>query len=84
MGGLSAQTDITRRLSFQSTFAFGDRVRFNSAIQNCSGLGTIVGMTINEQLEVVYMIKFSNHDSPDVQPGILEQEIVLLESNAQP
>ena len=64
-------------LTVLTKFTFGDRVRFDSAAQHCSGSGTIFAITIDAQGQVDYLIEIS---MGDLQPGILEHEINLLES----
>ena len=66
-------------ISFQTKFTF-DRVRFDSPIQGCSGLGKIWVITIGGDGWVDYMIELDGDGG--LQPGITEQEITLLEDNA--
>jgi hypothetical protein len=65
-------------LTIQSRFTFGDRVRFNSRQQGCSGTGTIRLITVDERGEVDYTIEPDGEDS--WQPGIVEDEITRLTS----
>ncbi len=63
-------------LSVQTKFTFGDRVRFDSPTQSCSGSGTIFAINIDARGEVDYVIE--QDDEPYAQGGILENEITLL------
>ncbi len=65
-------------LTVQTRFTFGDRVRFDSPTQGCSGTGTVMWITVGPDLSVDYMIE-SDHDG-QIQPGILGSEMTLLES----
>jgi hypothetical protein len=67
-------------ITIRTKFTFGDRVRFNSPIQGCSGVGKIWVITVGGDGYVDYMIELDG--SGDLQPGITEQEITLLEDNA--
>ena len=62
-------------LTIQTRFTFGDRVRFDSPTQHCSGSGTIFVITIGGDGHLDYMIMT---EDGDIQPGILESEITLL------
>jgi hypothetical protein len=63
-------------LTLRTRFTFGDRVRFDSRIQNCSGTGTVFAITIDEEKQIDYMIRADGQDL--LQPGILEEEMILL------
>lgn len=67
-------------LTVRTKFTFGDRVRFDSKVQGCSGLGTICGITMHDDGEVDYMIRYmiKQGDQDVLQPGILQDEITLL------
>lgn len=64
--------------TIRTRFTFGDRVRFDSRMQRCSGEGKIFAITIGADSQVDYMIEVVGQD--DLQPGILEDEITLLEA----
>jgi len=68
-------------LTVQSKFALGDRVRFNSPTQGCSGTGNINAIVIYACGRQDYMIELDQFESFEVQPGILEDEITLLGQN---
>lgn len=66
-------------LTIQTRFKFGDRVRFNSPSQRCSGEGTVFAITIGIDGQIDYMIEIPRDGYTDLQPCILENEITLLE-----
>jgi hypothetical protein len=68
-------------VTFQARFAFGDRVRFDSKMQGCSGVGKIFAITIDLSGHFDYMIEIDG--SHVIQPGIQEGEIVLLSSDGE-
>jgi hypothetical protein len=63
-------------LTVQTKFTFGDRVRFDSRIQQCSGSGTVFAITVGGDGQIDYMIEIRQGEL--VQPGILENEMTLL------
>ena len=65
-------------LTVRTKFTFGDRVRFDSAIQGRSGIGTIFAITIDAERQIDYIIEINEGESHDLQPGILDHEITLL------
>ncbi len=67
-------------LTIRTKFTFGDRVRFDSRTQHCSGTGTICGITIARDGWLGYEIE--PDDRPVIQPGIVEDEITLLADEA--
>ncbi len=69
-------------LTIQTKYTFGDRVRFGSARQGCSGRGTICAITIAADRQIEYMVEIDMGTHSDLQPYILEDEIRLLEDNA--
>ncbi len=69
-------------LTIHTKFTFGDRVRFDSQMQHCTGEGTVFGVTIDRYGHLDYIIEIARSGSTDLQPGILESEMVLLESAA--
>jgi len=66
-------------LTITTKFTFGDEVRFDSSLQRCRGIGTIFAITIDVNGQVDYMISKKGSQYDDLQPGILEGEIELLE-----
>jgi hypothetical protein len=60
----------------QTTFTFGDRVRFESKTQRCSGCGRVYAITLNDYGTIDYVIDLD--DESPLQPGILENELLLL------
>ncbi len=68
-------------LTLLTKYTFGDRVRFNSRMQSCSGTGRIFAITIDEDRKIDYMIEIDLEEVSDIhmQPGILEDEITYLE-----
>ena len=67
-------------LTITTKFALGDRVRFDSPTQRCSGTGTVEAIVVYSHGRRDYMIALDEFDEFDVQPGILEAEITLLGS----
>lgn len=67
-------------LTIRTKFTFGDRVRFNSAAQHCNGEGTVFAITVDKQGQIDYIIEIPMGHYTDLQPGILENEIKLLET----
>ncbi|AMV24912.1 hypothetical protein VT84_10975 [Gemmata sp. SH-PL17] len=66
-------------LTVRTRFTFGDRVRFESQLQRCSGIGTVAGIMVSSDGSVDYMIEIARADGySDFQPGILEGELALL------
>ena len=68
----------------RTRFTFNDRVRFDSSAQQCSGVGKIYAITIDRDGQIDYMIEIDRDGYSDLQPGILEDEITLLESQYVP
>jgi hypothetical protein len=64
-------------LTIRTKFTFGDHVRFDSRIQGCRGTGTIFAITVDLEGQIDYLIRLDD-DPGDLQPGILENEITLL------
>jgi len=62
----------------KTKFTFGDRVRYDSPTQKCTGTGTIEAIVIYSSGRQDYMICSDNFQEFDVQPGILEEEISFL------
>lgn len=69
------------RLIVITKFTFGDRVRFESTAQGCNGIGTVFAITVDRERNVDYLIEIDRGTYTDLQPGILEHEITLLESD---
>jgi len=67
-------------LEIQARFTFGDKVSFDSQLQECSGAGTIFGITVDRDMFVTYMIAIDYDSYDELQPGILENEMTLDES----
>jgi hypothetical protein len=65
-------------LTVQTKFTFGDRVRFDSATQGCSGTGTVFAITVDREQCIDYLIEIDRGDYRELQPGILEHEITML------
>jgi hypothetical protein len=65
-------------LTVHTKFTFGDRVRFDSAAQGCSGTGTVFAITVDKERQVDYLIEINRGAYSDLQPGILEHEITLV------
>jgi hypothetical protein len=66
--------------TIRTRFTFGDRVRFDSQLQQCSGEGTVFAITVVADGQVDYTIEIEREGYSDLQPGILESEIALLEA----
>lgn len=66
-------------LIVRTKYALGDRVRFNSPTQRCSGTGKIESIVIRNFGPQEYMIALDEVEDFDIQPGILEDEITLRE-----
>ncbi|WP_148087919.1 hypothetical protein [Gemmata obscuriglobus] len=64
-------------LTVRTRFTFGDRVRFDSPMQRCSGEGTVFAITVGADGQIDYMIEIGRDGYSDLQPGILEDEITL-------
>lgn len=62
--------------TIRTRFTFGDRIRFNSRMQRCSGEGTVVAFTVGADGQIEYLIEVVGEEN--LQPGILEDEITLL------
>jgi hypothetical protein len=71
-------------LTIQTKFTFGDRVHYDSRIQQCSGTGIVYAITVDSERLVDYMIKIDEGGCSNLQPGIQEEELTLLESNPEP
>jgi len=67
-------------LTIHTKFALGDRVRFDSLTQRCAGTGTVEAIVVYSGGRRDYMIALDDFEEFDVQPGILEDEITLLDS----
>jgi hypothetical protein len=67
-------------LTIHTKFAFGDRVRFESQMQRCSGEGTVFGVIFDRYGELGYIIEIERDGYTDLQPGILESEMALMEA----
>ena len=65
-------------LTVQTKFTFGDRGRFDSRIQGCSGVGKVFAITVDWMRRVDYIIEIDQGSHSDLQPGILDDEMVLL------
>ena len=61
----------------QTKFTFGDRVRFDSEVQKCSGTGEILAITVEVDGSINYLI--SVPDAEYLHAGIQENEITLLD-----
>lgn len=70
--------DAMHTLTVRTKFTFGDQVRFDSAMQKCSGTGTVFAITVDAEGRVDYMIDISRGEYSDLQPGILEDEMMLI------
>lgn len=68
-------------LTIQTKFNFGDRVRFDSSLQQCAGEGTIYAVTLDGSGLLDYMITVDGR--LDIQGGILEEEIVLIANDTK-
>jgi hypothetical protein len=70
--------------TIRTRFTFGDRVRFDSQWQRCSGEGKVIDFTVEADGQVDYMIEILSADGTStIQPGIQEGEITLLGSGAE-
>jgi hypothetical protein len=65
-------------LTVQTRFTFGDRVRFDSPTQQCSGSGTVFAITVDRDGQIDYMIEVRQGEFSELQPGILENEMTHL------
>jgi hypothetical protein len=67
----------------QTKFTFGDRVRFDSRIQGCAGVGLIFAIEL-DRCGHHYLIETGTgaDGSTVVQAGILEEEFTLLDPQA--
>jgi hypothetical protein len=66
--------------TFQTRFTFGDRVRFDSSLQRCRGEGKVFAITLGADGQIDYMIEIFGDDGySDLQPGILESEMMLFD-----
>ena len=66
--------------TIRTRFTFGDRVRFDSQLQRLSGEGKVFAITFVADGQVDYMIEIERDGYSDLQPGILEGEITLLDA----
>ena len=64
-------------LTIRTKFTFGDRVCFDSKAQMCKGKGTIYAITVDGQGNFDYMVQAGEPNEIVIQPGILEDEIVM-------
>jgi len=62
-------------LTARTKFTFGDRVKFDSEVQKCNGIGTILAITVEQDGSINYLI--SVPDAKYLYAGILEDEITL-------
>ena len=67
-------------LTVRTRFTFGDRVRFDSKAQQCAGEGTVFPITIGADGQIDYLIEIQRTGYTDLQPGILEDELTLLDT----
>jgi hypothetical protein len=51
-------------------------------MQHCSGEGTVFGITIDRYGRVDYIVEIDCGGYTDLQPGILESEMVLMDAAA--
>ena len=63
--------------TFRTRFTFGDRVKFDSRIQQSSGEGKVFAITFGADGQIDYMIEIEKDGYSDLQPGILENEMTL-------
>jgi hypothetical protein len=70
-------------LTVRTKFTFGDRVRFDSRAQGCSGVGTVYAITVDNELRIDYMIALGEDSDDRIQPGILEEEMTLGEEKEE-
>jgi hypothetical protein len=68
--------------TIQAKFAFGDRVRFDSQMQRCSGEGIVFGITLDRYGRMDYLIEIDCGEYTELQAGILESEMVLVDAAA--
>ena len=66
--------------TIRTKFTFGDRVRFDTKM-NGSGIGTVLEIVFGSDGIMYYMIEI-DRDSCDIQGGILEDEMTLIEDDA--
>jgi hypothetical protein len=71
-------------LTVRTKFTFGDHVHFDSRIQGCSGTGKVFAITVDAEQQVDYIIDLDQGGDMPLQPGILEEEMTLLEDDAEP
>ena len=64
--------------TIRTRFTFGDRVRFDSQMQQLSGEGTVFAITFGADGQIDYLIEIGRDGYSDLQPGILESEMTLL------
>jgi hypothetical protein len=64
--------------TIRTRFTFGDRVRYDSKLQRCSGTGTIFVISLDATGRVDYIIEVDRGDFSDLQAGVQEDEITLL------
>jgi hypothetical protein len=69
-------------VTVRTKFTFGDRVKFDSPTQSRSGVGKVFAITIDAELHIDYMIEIDRGEYTDLQPGILEDEIMLLDADS--
>lgn len=65
-------------ITIRSKFTFGDRVRFDSKAQHRSGTGTVFAITMAHDGQIDYIIEIPMGGYSDLQPGIYENEMILL------
>lgn len=72
-------------LVIRSKFTFGDRVRFASRLQGCSGFGSIYAITIDVSAQISYMIDiFESGIEPmasNIKAEIFEDEMELIQDS---
>jgi hypothetical protein len=68
-------------LTVRTKFTFGDRVKFDSPTQSRSGVGKVFAITVDAEWHIDYMIEIDRGEYT-VQPGILEDEILLLDADS--
>jgi hypothetical protein len=64
-------------LTIQTKFTFGNRVRFDSQAQFCSGTGTVFAITVDNERRIDYIVEVGEGVSRHLQAGILEEELSL-------
>lgn len=77
MGG-----DAVHTLTVRTRYTFGDRVRFDSKLQGCDGVGTVFAITVDFEGRIDYIIEVDRGGYSDLQAGILEHEITGLEGGS--